>query len=194
MDKPTLRREILEDFATITTADRVAWSEAIAQTIMGLPELAAASGPVMAFLSMDDELDTDPLICGVLEAGVDVYSPCTLLRERQLIPTKVTSMDAVCSGVYGIREPVCEDTIEPEDLGMVVVPAIAYDRRGWRLGRGGGFYDRFLQRLSPDAVTCGVVFSRHLLDEVPTESHDLPVQLVVTERDVLRPGATRVLG
>jgi 5-formyltetrahydrofolate cyclo-ligase len=190
-DKATLRREVLADFATIPAADRAAWSETIARTVLALPEVRASNGALMAFLSMRDELDTTPLLCGALDAGLAVYSPCTSRRGRRLVPTRLEAVDAVCDGAYGIREPACAETAEPVDLGVVIVPAVAFDRRGYRLGRGGGYYDRFLAQLSASAVTCGVVFSRHVLAEVPVEPHDLAVDLVVTEREVIRAARAR---
>jgi 5-formyltetrahydrofolate cyclo-ligase len=104
-----------------------------------------------------------------------------------LIPIRLASLDQVKAGAYGIREPAGDETIEPAELGLVVVPAVAFDRRGQRLGRGGGYYDRFLELLSPGAVTCGVTFARYVLDRVPTEPHDKPVQIIVTDSDVIRP-------
>lgn len=186
MDKITTRAQILEDFVTIPAAERVDHSEAIARAVLALPELEGSRRSMMAFLSMSDELDTTPLLRGALEAGFELYAPRTLRRSRRLIPTRLPSLDSVRSGAYGIREPTSDHVVEPEQLGVVIVPAVAFDRRGWRLGRGGGYYDRFLERLAPDAVTCGVVFSRHLLDQVPTEPHDRPVQIVVTEQEDLR--------
>jgi 5-formyltetrahydrofolate cyclo-ligase len=184
--KRALRDTILNDFETINPRDRSTWSEMIASTLMSLPELASAPGPLMAFLSMGDELDTGPLIRRLLEAGYELYTPRTLLRQRALLPRRLRSLDDVVVGAYDIREPASEESLEPEKLGFVVVPAVAFDRSGARIGRGGGFYDRFLERLQPSAVTCGVILSRHLLDEVPTEPHDKRVQLLVTEEGVHR--------
>jgi len=69
----------------------------------------------------------------------------------------------------------------PEDIDVAVVPGLAFDRRGHRVGYGGGFYDRFLGRLRPDALTVGICFSVQLVDEVPHGRGDRPVDLVVTE-------------
>ncbi len=184
-DKARLRAEILEDFTSVPEPDRHAWSVAIAKTVLALPELKRTSS-LMLFLSKDDELDMDPLISGALDAGLTVYGPCTLSRSRRLVPTRLTSLEAVSAGAYGIREPACEETLDPGDLDIVIVPAVAFDRRGYRLGRGGGYYDRFLELLSPGAMTCGVIASRHLQSHVPTEPHDRKVRMIVTENEVLQ--------
>ena len=73
-----------------------------------------------------------------------------------------------------------------EDIDFIIVPALAYDHNGGRLGRGGGFYDRFLAHTEVKAVTCGLAFSEQLVDELPIHAHDYPVQILVTDKDVIR--------
>ena len=93
--------------------------------------------------------------------------------------------DDFTPGAFGIREPVGEPW--PIDgIDLIVVPALAYDRRGNRLGKGGGFYDRFLALPSRRGVPCGLGFDEQLLDEVPTDDHDHPIDMVVTDKEVLR--------
>ena len=83
---------------------------------------------------------------------------------------------------FGLREPgPGAPVVSIDEIGLVIVPALAYSRTGERLGRGGGFYDRFLARLSPGAVTVGLVLSCQIVDEVPSEAHDQNVGIVITE-------------
>ena len=89
-------------------------------------------------------------------------------------------------GSFGIGEPAAGEAWPIEDIDLIVVPAVAYDRRGRRLGRGGGFYDRFLARGGLRARTCGLAFAQQIVQELPAESHDYPVEIVVTDREVLR--------
>lgn len=184
-EKASLRERVLADVDTIPSAERLSLSRTIGERLLGLPELVEPSA-LMAFLSMSDELDLDDFLQGCLDAGHRVYSPKTLMKSRRMSPIRLTSMSSVKMGAYGIREPANDETAEPGELDFVVVPAVAYDPRGMRLGRGGGFYDRFMDLLSPEAVTCGVAFSRYLLDEVPTEPHDRAVDMIVTENEVIR--------
>jgi 5-formyltetrahydrofolate cyclo-ligase len=184
--KAQLRQEALADFAALAAEERRRSSEGLAERFLALPEVKACDGPVMLFLSMDDELDTDPLIQGVLDAGLEVYAPHTKRKSRQMVPLRLASLNDVGRGAYGIREPRGPQHCAPEELSLVVVPAVAYDRQGYRLGRGGGYYDRFLLKLSGRALTVGVVLNRYLWDDVPREAHDQPVQLVVTEEETYR--------
>ena len=89
---------------------------------------------------------------------------------------------------FGIRVPRNRRVITPDALDMVIVPGLAYDPHGHRLGQGGGFYDRYLKSLPELTTRVGACFSIQLISAIPTEHHDEPVHLVVTERDVHRAG------
>ena len=82
-------------------------------------------------------------------------------------------------GAFHIEEPTGDNIADPEEIELVVVPAVAYDRRGNRLGRGKGFYDRFLA--STKATKIGVGYEFQLLDEIPAEAHDVPMDMVITQ-------------
>ncbi len=91
-------------------------------------------------------------------------------------------------GAFGVLEPSEGEPLPPEVLDAVVVPALAYDRRGFRLGQGKGYYDRFLKRLREDTLTVGFIPGALLLDRLPTDPWDVPVRRIVTEAGVLEPG------
>ena len=86
----------------------------------------------------------------------------------------------------GLREPTNGHVRNIEEIDLIVVPALAYDRTGNRLGRGAGLYDRFLSAAGCHAVTCGLAFAEQLVAHVPVRSHDHPVDLLVTDEEVLR--------
>ncbi|HXF36758.1 MAG TPA: 5-formyltetrahydrofolate cyclo-ligase, partial [Actinomycetota bacterium] len=87
---------------------------------------------------------------------------------------------------YGALEPAGGEVLSPQELDAVVVPGLAFDRRGYRVGYGGGFFDRFLPRTRPDAFRVGICFHLQLVEEVPHGAGDEPVDAVVTEREVIR--------
>lgn len=93
---------------------------------------------------------------------------------------------------FGIEEPPPDSPeVAPEALDLVIVPALAFDECGYRLGYGGGYYDRFLPRLRPDCVTVGLMLDALVVTALPAEPHDVPVQIVVTEtRTIRRAGTT----
>jgi len=145
---------------------------------------------IMLYLDFNNEVSTDSLIKKLLNLGKIVSSPITLKEERKLIPSQITDLkNGIQYGTYNIREPKpeCSPAINIKDLDVVIVPAVAYDKNCYRLGYGGGFYDRFLENLRKDAVTIGIAFDLQIFDEVPKEAHDAQLDYIVTESRILTP-------
>ena len=145
---------------------------------------------IMLYLDFNNEVSTDSLIKKLLNLGKIVSSPITLKEERKLIPSQITDLkNGIQYGAYNIREPKpeCSPAINIKDLDVVIVPAVAYDKNCYRLGYGGGFYDRFLENLRKDAVTIGIAFDLQIFDEVPKEAHDAQLDYIVTESCILTP-------
>lgn len=145
---------------------------------------------IMLYLDFNNEVSTYSLIKKLLNLGKIVSSPITLKEERKLIPSQITDLkNGIQYGAYNIREPKpeCSPAINIKDLDVVIVPAVAYDKNCYRLGYGGGFYDRFLENLRKDAVTIGIAFDLQIFDEVPKESHDAQLDYIVTESRILTP-------
>ena len=143
------------------------------------------SRTVMSYVSLPSEVDTFMFNTEALKRGKRVVVPCVNAAEQAITASELTSMDSLVKGPFGIYEP--EDgqkrTIPLKEIDLVVVPAIAFDRNGMRLGRGKGYYDRFLS--SPDlssARTIGIAFGFQIVDSLPSDPHDRPVLRVVTDR------------
>ena len=145
---------------------------------------------IMLYLDFNNEVSTYSLIKKLLNLGKIVSSPITLKEERKLIPSQITDLkNGIQYGAYNIREPKpeCSPAINIKDLDVIIVPAVAYDKNCYRLGYGGGFYDRFLENLRKDAVTIGIAFDLQIFDEVPKEAHDAQLDYIVTESRILTP-------
>ena len=145
---------------------------------------------IMLYLDFNNEVSTYSLIKKLLNLGKIVSSPITLKEERKLIPSQITDLkNGIQYGAYNIREPKpeCSPAINIKDLDVIIVPAVAYDKNCYRLGYGGGFYDRFLENLRKDAVTIGIAFDLQIFDEVPKEPHDAQLDYIVTESRILTP-------
>ena len=145
---------------------------------------------IMLYLDFNNEVSTDSLIKKLLNLGKIVSSPITLKEERKLIPSQITDLkNGIQYGAYNIREPKpeCSPAINIKDLDVIIVPDVAYDKNCYRLGYGGGFYDRFLENLRKDAVTIGIAFDLQIFDEVPKEAHDAQLDYIVTESRILTP-------
>jgi 5-formyltetrahydrofolate cyclo-ligase len=184
MEKKEARRQIREAVGRLTAAERSEKSEVIRRRLEALPELRRAQ-TVMGFLPMPDELDTLPILADLLSARKRVYVPRTFVRQKRMIPIRLTDLGKLKHGEFDILEPETEETCAVGELDFVIVPGRAFDRKGNRLGRGAGFYDGFMAQKGFRAVRCGVAFACQVLDEIPHNENDLPVAMLVTENKVV---------
>lgn len=145
---------------------------------------------IMLYLDFNNEVKTDELINKLISLKKTVSSPITITKERKLVPYQITSLnDNIQISTYGIREPKKDfsNEINISDIDIVIVPAVAYDKNCYRLGYGGGFYDRFLLNLRDDAITIGIAFDIQIFDDLPKEPHDAQLDYVITETRILTP-------
>ena len=168
-------------------------SRVICQRFAALPEYTAA-GTVMLYVHMRSEVRTQPFVPMAMAAGKRVVVPCCAGDDLELF--RLESLDELELGIYLIPEPrrelrsVPSKQVRPDQLDLVMVPGVAFDRQGGRLGHGKGYYDRLLRQLRPDALAVGVAFECQLLPEVPMLDFDVPMDKVITERAVY-PGRGR---
>ena len=142
---------------------------------------------IMIYLDFNNEVKTDALITKLLSMRKTVVAPVTIKNKRKLIPFKITNIkDDITIGAYGIREPKQNpnNKLNIKDIDIVIVPAVAYDKNCYRLGYGGGFYDRFIKKLKDDAITIGIAFDFQVLNSIPKESHDAQLNYIVTETNI----------
>ena len=182
-EKKALRTYIRQTERTLDPAYKAESSEAICRCVLALEEYRAA-GTVFAFAGTVHEIDTSLLLKETLAAGKTLVLP-RCAEGHALDLCVVTSMDELVPGMYGILEPKADCAlVTPADIDFAVVPCLSFDRRGRRLGQGGGYYDRFFDRYhGPAALLCR---EKLLSDQVPMEEHDKRFSLIVTEKDVYR--------
>ncbi len=139
------------------------------------------AGTVFCFVSTEGEISTRAFLQDALQSGKNVCVPFCI-GKGEMIAKKITALRDLKCGAYGILAPdVQAATILPQQIDFAVLPCIAADVKGYRLGYGGGFYDRYLPQLRTDAVTVCVCRKALLLPEIPHESHDVQADFVVTE-------------
>lgn len=163
-------------------------STLICDTVARLPELARA-GVVMAYWPLVDrrEVDTRPLLDALERLGIPVALPMatTSPAAPDLVPVRYPGRHGLRAGSWGVLEPVEPAPLPITDISVVVIPALGFDANGFRLGYGKGFYDSFLAKI--EAFKVGVALDCCYLTRVPREEHDIAVDLVVTERRLVRP-------
>jgi 5-formyltetrahydrofolate cyclo-ligase len=155
--------------------------------LKGLEEFSKAKC-VMTYVSKQDEVDTTGLIEDMLSSGKRVVVPLIDEDGKDLVPCEILDLEELREGIFGVMEPD-RNRIRPvaeEDIDLVIVPGRAFDVHCNRLGRGKGYFDRFLKRLGGNRRTIGLAFSEQFFDEVPSGENDVRVDIVVTDAFVIR--------
>lgn len=150
------------------------------------PEYAKAE-VVMVFLSLPTEIDTSPIVLHCWQKRKRVLAPKVSWNQRRMLPVEIRSLtdDLVVSGM-GIREPIAGIPFPIPLIDLVIVPGLGFDEYGNRLGRGRGFYDRFLAHPDFHGVACGLAFEQQLLPQIPVGPLDRHVDMLVTDTSVRR--------
>ncbi|MBU2055456.1 MAG: 5-formyltetrahydrofolate cyclo-ligase [Proteobacteria bacterium] len=165
----------------------------IVRRLTGLREIRDSS-TLMVFLSFGSEVLTDDLIRWGWEEGKRIVVPLCRPEGRELTPCRIDGFAELEAGHYGIREPKADRLriVPPGEIDAVLVPAVAFDRRGYRVGYGGGYYDRFLPKV-PQAAKIGAAFACQIVPEVPIDSYDVQVERIATEEGIIIPEDERRL-
>ncbi len=181
--KRAARRALRAQIAALDEKELEKSDEAIYNNLSVLPELQAAER-VFLYLSVRREVDTRRLIRSLLEQGKTVALPVSL-AEGQMFFAEYRPGELTEGSVVPIPEPDGDaPRLEPENGDLILVPALTFDLNGYRLGQGGGYYDRFLS--AHDLYSVGLARDVLLLEEVPREEHDCAVRCLVTESRILR--------
>jgi 5-formyltetrahydrofolate cyclo-ligase len=180
--KRELRRSVLRRRDSLPEDARRAKSRAIAGRLMALSEIRSAR-TVMAFWSFGSEVDTAALIEALHRAGKRVVLP--RVEGNDLAAAVYAPGDPTAAASFGAMEPTSAEVVRPNEIDLVIAPGVAFDRRGGRVGYGGGFYDRFLRTVGADVLAIAVAFAVQVVDEVPRAEHDRLMDMLVTEDDVI---------
>lgn len=168
-EKTRLRLQMREARDNLDDETRAAKSAAITERIMSLDEYRSADA-IMAYVAFGSEVDPEPAMRVAAGEG-----------KRIMIPDFFGLLEL--TGVYAGRA-------EPSEIDLVLVPGIAFDEGGYRLGYGGGWYDRFSTKLREGAKTVGIAFEEQIVRTIPNEPHDLLLELIITDQRIIRPAAT----
>ena len=181
--KSNLRRAMSAQRDALPPDVRSAAAEAIAAR--PFPFAVPAGTTVSGFMPMQSEINPLPLMKKLAVAGVQLALPVTGLRGQPLVMRAWTWGEPLASGVWEIREPRPE--ARPLDPDVLLVPLLAFDRAGARLGYGGGYYDLTLARLRSHkpVIAVGVAYAIQEIDRVPTTARDAMLDIVLTEREVI---------
>jgi len=185
-DKSAIRRQLHEKLKAMTDADRQAKSLAATAFLAASPEFAAAR-IVMLYLTAAQELDTTPLALRCWQSGKTVVVPKVSWDQRRMLPVEITSLQTrMTTTGPGVREPVSGQPMPVNLIDLVIVPGLGFTPDGHRIGRGMGFYDRFLAQPDFIGVSCGMGFEDQIVPHLPVLDHDMPLSMLCTDRGIRR--------
>jgi 5-formyltetrahydrofolate cyclo-ligase len=179
--KRRLRREVVERILSIEPNDRADQERFLADHFPRLPGFDTASTALLYVSHLPEEFETKGMIRLASSLGKVVACPRVDRAARRLRLFRVEDVDAdLVPGPFGIPEPGPEaEEISPDRIDWALVPGIAFDPRGFRLGRGAGYYDRLLPTLRPEVLKLSLIFEAQRVESLPVEPHDRPVDGVV---------------
>lgn len=186
--KRALRQAMIEGILAMDPADRRAQEAELAETAPSLPGFAEAQTVLLYVAAFAEEIGTAPILREALRLGKRLVCPKVDPPARRLLLYQIEHLGAdFAPGVLGIPEPLpSRPTVEPETIDWVLVPGLAFDERGYRLGRGGGYYDRFLPRLRPSALRWAIALESQCLSQIPIEPHDQQLDGILSPSKMIR--------
>ena len=175
MDKKELRTQIRAKKRAMTTAQVEACSEKLAELFRAHPLYKAAKS-IYGYMPYNQEVRTVPMLEQALRDGKKVAVPKCYGDEMKFI--YLDDLTKVSKGYAGIPEPIADEPVAHDETALVLMPGLAFDPQGHRIGYGGGFYDKFLSR-EPNHPTLALCYDFQMLPHLDTEEHDIPVDVVL---------------
>jgi len=184
MVKQATRSQLRDTIAALTDQQRHAKSMAACEHLCATTEFRQTI-VVMLFLSLSNEIDTAHAFLRAFQQNKTVVVPSIIWHERHLVPVTITSLDCdMTHDRHGLRYPTHCEPIPANEIDLVITPGLGFDEQGNRLGKGGGFYDRFLSNDGFSGIVCGLAFEEQCVNNIPIDKHDVQLDMLVTDRDV----------
>jgi 5-formyltetrahydrofolate cyclo-ligase len=188
--KNIIRKEILKARGLLSS-EEVQQNSSIITNKLTATEEFMNSKLIMCYMDFRNEVKTDEIINKCLETGKRIAVPLVLNKidgQREMMACAVSNFKKeMKSGAYGIQEPIRELVCDvwPEDIDLVIVPGVAFDERGYRIGYGAGYYDRFFRMTRKDCKKIGIAFEMQIVKQIPYEEHDVKLDMIITEKHII---------
>ena len=183
--KEKIRKEILAKRDSLSEEEKLEKNTKIKNALYSLEEFRKAKS-IMFYVSFNNEVDTREIIKELLEKKEKkVIVPYVLEGNKMLQVSKINDFNNLEPGTKGILEPKKEivEGFDTESIDLVIVPGTAFDRKGNRIGFGYGYYDIFLE--GSNAKKIALAYDVQLVENIETEDHDVPVEVVITDKEVI---------
>jgi 5-formyltetrahydrofolate cyclo-ligase len=184
--KAAVRKQLRDILAAMGDEQRHRESAAACNFLAKSPEFQAAR-VVMLYLSTPTEVDTAPLALRCWQENKTVVVPKVSWDQRRMLPVEISSLQtSMTTTGPNIREPISGKPIPTNLIDLVVVPGLGFTPTGFRIGRGMGFYDRFLAQGDFIGLSCGMAFHEQVIDNIPLLDHDMPLSMLVSDLGITR--------
>jgi len=185
--KQEIRNKVLAERDKLSLQEINLKSEEIKKNLWTVPEFID-SETIFLFVHFRSEVRTIPIIEKCLEEHKKVILPLTNVHNKKLILYFINDLNHLREGAYGILEPDPKKNViaNPEDIDCAIIPGSAFDLKGGRMGYGGGFYDRVIPLLKKETSRIALAFELQIIDEVPMGYFDQRVDIIVTEKRIIR--------
>ncbi len=183
--KADLRARIRRLLKALPAQEQQSASAAACANVLSLDAVKHGS-VIMLYMPLANEVDLTPAAVRCFQMGKTVCVPSVDWTRKDMSAVEVSSFDDDIMDIdeHGLRSPRESRPVLSRQIDVIIVPGLAFDPRGNRLGRGGGYYDRFLPRLRQNAVSVGLAFDQQIVDAIPVDDRDVSVDLVVTDRRI----------
>lgn len=187
LNKKSLRKEMLRNRDNLSKNTREEYSKIIANSLYKTEHYKDAK-TIMAFISFGSEINTRYLIEDSIEQGKIIVIPVMVPETKELKVSRILNYSELEAGHYNILTPKEEFLrfIDPNTIDLVLVPGLIFAKDGYRIGYGGGYYDRFLAKLDNNVKKIALGFDMQIKDKVPTDHYDIPVDYILTEKQFLK--------
>ena len=183
--KKELRKRMLERRASLDPKERERWDEEIYKHVLKSSFYKRAR-VIFAFVTFKGEVDTKSIIASALEDKKIVCIPKILSKEQGMDFFQIKSLSDLVEGYYGILEVKDPgEAFSSEEIDLMFIPGLAFDKKGGRLGMGAGFYDRYIEKSKGCYPKIALAYDFQILEEVPMEEHDRRIQGIISNREII---------
>lgn len=185
-EKRNVRQKMLLARKKMSKELRAKKSAVIINKLLSLEEVQGVKR-VMVYVNFQEEVETRRLIEHFWEQQVEVVVPFCDPKKREIHASLLYSFDELEPGNFGVLEPTKQAIrlVDVDTIDLIIVPGLAFDRHGGRIGYGAGYYDRFFEK-TPNATIVAVAYAEQMIGNVPMEAHDKRMPYIVTDTDVIR--------
>lgn len=184
MDKKEIRRKVISKRDLLK--NKIELDEVIEKKLKD-NKIYKNSKNIFIYLGFGSEINTIKYVEDFLQEGKKIIVPYTDMKNKVMYGIEINTLDGLKKNKFGILEPTDGSEIfNKEDIDLIIMPGVAFDRSGNRVGYGGGYYDKFLSEINSDIPTIALAYDIQILEEVPSEKHDIKVYMVITEKETIK--------